>query len=164
MCVRACTLRFNLSLLALGPASQGYIFLGPTWTNAHGLRMLYIKDIFALFLWMYFWKPLGPTLGVNQMWTKRSDPKCIQKWICWFLKYMSKKGSLGILFLHLLPSPLLPPIRPNLVEKSHHYFPYSGFSSNNNYIVNTPLFYTIHCSETKLLSSKLPLLYDYDTR
>ena len=51
-------------------------------------------------------KPLGPSLGVKQMWTKRGDivPKsgCAD---C--LIYISKKDSFGENIFHVLPSPLL---------------------------------------------------------
>jgi hypothetical protein len=52
---------------------------------------LVVQLPWSAFLKNQFTKPSGPSLGVNQMWTKRNDhaPK---NWMCSLFKYMPEKG------------------------------------------------------------------------
>ena len=69
------------------------------WSN------LTVQHPWSHFLKNQFTKPLGPSLGVNQMWTKGMTMH--QKWMCWHLWYIyiypkkcsfeKKKSSLTIL-------------------------------------------------------------------
>ena len=78
--------RFTPWTMKIGPWKMAFSH-GPTWwSNMHGLISL--KNQFT--------KPLGPSLGVNQMWNKRNDhaPKVN---VLIFLIYMLKKCSSKII-------------------------------------------------------------------
>ena len=128
-----------------------------------------ITIIWSAFLKKCILKPLGPQLGVNWTWTKRSDHSS-KVYVLIFL-YMSKKGSFGN-FLHVWSSPLLLPFFLHKYEKSLAQNTWFKILKRHFFVmvqdVNNPLVGDAHYvimmgqmkSKTLSISTKIGYVYD----